>query len=492
MRPAAADPSPPPPEGGRQAARRGTLAAVAFGARALQQIATLAMTLLAARFLLPSEYGIYTLSVVFITLIQTLTYTGFFHFVLTTRDPGGTLLDTTFWLIVGLGTAGAGLLALLSEAIAALYRAPEMAMALVLLAAIQPVAAATAWASAVLMREQRMRLHFSILIAQNTVALVGGIALLVAWKSVFALVAFRYLRVLSGAVLYAVALRRRPRLRFDLPLARQATLYSAGLYGSRLLTFLSSYGADLVLGMMFSTAEAGLYRFGNRIATGAIDIVAQPLRSFALAQFGAAGRSGAAFGPVLERFAGVTVFATGCVVAVILVFSEAVVLNYFQPAYAEGLVVTYALAAFGFLSIGNLMVEPVLAARHRTGAIMLHHAAWSAVAVTAVLAAAPFGLGALAWSLAAVAAAASAGGLIVIRRLGTTPVSGALAAAGRATAMAALFGTATWLAWEVVRGQLGPYDTGLVAGLGLTTLLAIPAIGLAIRARAFDLRAFSG
>lgn len=45
----------------RKSGKRGLLAVFAFTARSLQQASTLVITLLAAHFLLPAEYGIYSL-----------------------------------------------------------------------------------------------------------------------------------------------------------------------------------------------------------------------------------------------------------------------------------------------------------------------------------------------------------------------------------------------------------------------------------------------
>ena len=239
---------------GKHLIRHGSSAIIAFLARSLQQVGTLVVTLLAARFLMPAEYGVYTIAVVFITFIQTMTYTGFFQYVVTAKGDEVTILDTTFWLITGLSTLASAVLALCAPAIARMYDAPDLFSVLWWLALIQPLAATTAWYSAVLMRYGKMRMNFLIMIAQNLIALVGGVVLLVLWKSVFALVAFRYLRVLSGALLYSVFSRTIPTFRFDRDMARHATHFSGGLYGTRFLSFLTMYGADLILGVMFSTA----------------------------------------------------------------------------------------------------------------------------------------------------------------------------------------------------------------------------------------------
>lgn len=473
--------------------RRGKLAAFAFAAQSTQQIATMAITLLAARFLIPADYGVYTLGIVFITLIQTLTYTGFFQFIVTSPADDRSVLSTSFWLILGLSTGSAALLMAAAYPIALLYDAPELAPVLMLLAAIQPVAGISAWYTACLLRRQAMKLHFSILLAQNMTALIGGVLLLWLWQSLYALVAFRYLRVLSGAMLYVTLARARPAFGFDRTLARRATGFSSGLYGARFLNFLSAYGADLLLGLMFSTAEAGLYRFGARIAGSAVDIVAQPMRSFALTQLGAAGRDGRDLGPLLQRFTGSIVLLTGGVAAVVVVLADVTVSTLFNPAYLAGLVVTYAMAVRAVAIVGTLMLEPALAARGITGRVMIFNGIWAGLTVASVFAVAPFGLAALAWSQTAVATLSTLSALLMMKRVGGIAVGGALKALVIASGLALSYCGALALSWPVVTDIIGIEPAwSLLAGLAWATVLAVPTLLIGAALNVFSLRVFSG
>lgn len=134
--------------------RRGAAAIFAFVARATQQLSTFVITLLAARFLTPADYGVYALGIVFVTLIQTLSYTGFYHFIVTAREDDRAVEATSFWLLAALSVAASALLALAAPQIAAVLHAPELCRVLQLLALVQPVAGLGAWYSAVLLRRQ--------------------------------------------------------------------------------------------------------------------------------------------------------------------------------------------------------------------------------------------------------------------------------------------------------------------------------------------------
>ena len=209
------------------------MALFAFMARSLQQISTLVITFLAAAFLLPAEYGVYALSIVFIMLLQTLTYTGFYQFVVTSSHPDDEVLSTSFWLITGLSCAASLLLALAAYPLEWLFDADQLGTVILLLAISQPFSSFGAWASAALLRRGAVNTNFVVMFAQNLISLIGGALLLIAWESLFALVAFRYIRVFVGLTLYLIVGARFPGFHFKRSLAKKATAFSGGLYGSR-------------------------------------------------------------------------------------------------------------------------------------------------------------------------------------------------------------------------------------------------------------------
>ncbi|SFJ36953.1 oligosaccharide flippase family protein [Jannaschia pohangensis] len=472
--------------------KRSGMAAFAFLSRSLQQISTFVITLLAARFLAPADYGVYALGVVFVLLIQTLTYTGFYQFVINSRADDRSVLSVSFWLICGLATAAALVLVVLAVPISWIFDAPELAPVLILLALAQPVAGAVAWASAVLLRRQRIERHFVIMFVQNLTALVGGVILLWAWQSLYALVAFRYLRIVSGLLLFAVLTRDRPAMTFDRTLAREAAGFSGGLYGARLMSFLSRYAGDLLLGAIYTTAEAGLYRFGTRIAGGAVDVMGQPLRSFALTQFGAGGRAQHDLAPILARFTGTTAFLTGGTAAVLIVFAGPMIETLFDPAYLAAVAVTYAMATRAVVN-SALMIEPVFSALGRTSVVMVFNLVWAVITVASVFVAAQFGLETLAWSQAAIGVGMIASGLVVIRRIGGVAIGRAVRTLMVATALVLVYGLVLNWSWPYVAEALadGP-GARLTVGLIWSLVLAAPTTVIAARSGVFTLRVFSG
>lgn len=477
----------------RGVGRRSGKALFAFAARSLQQFSTLVMTFLAARFLLPAEYGVYSLGIVFIVLIQTLTYTGFYQFILNSREEDAIVLSTCFWLICGLVSAASALLAVAAYPIGWIFGSEELGSVLVLLALIQPLASLGAWSSAALLRRKAVMLNFTVMFLQNLAALIGGAVLLWFWHSLYALVAVRYLRVLTGAVLYAALGRDWPRWSFSRTLAAQATVFSGGLYGSRFLGFLARYAGDLLLGALHSPSAVGLYRFGNRVATGATDILTQPMSNFAATQFGAASRHDRSLAPVLARFSGTVALLTGMLGAVVIVFVRDAIEAFFQPSYLAALIVTYAMALRGIAGVGQLLIEPAFSALGRTSWVLMFNMLTGVLAVAAILIASPFGLEALAWGQALVVFATTGLAFHLMCRRGGIDVEHAVRGFVGASVLALGYGLALagirygLLAW------MGLSDVGMLGtGLALAAVVGVPVLALATRLGIFTLHAFSG
>lgn len=472
--------------------RQGGRALFAFTARSLQQASTLVITLLAARFLLPAQYGVYSLGIVFIVLVQTMTYTGFYQFILTAREDDASVLSTCFWLIVGLVSLASLVLALAAYPLEWLFDAQPLGSVLVLLALVQPLASIGAWSSAALLRRGEVMLNFAIMFLQNLVALVGGAMVLWLWHSIYALIAFRYLRVVSGAILFALLGRDWPSLIFCKDLARRATTFSGGLYGSRLLNFLARYAADLLLGALYSPAAVGLYRFGNRVATGATDICNQPMSNFAATQFGAAARHNRDLAIPLARFSGTIALLGGLVGAVIIVFARDVIALFFQPSYLPALVVTYAMALRGAASVGQMLVEPAFAALGRTGWVMMFDLVSTLIAVAAIFVASPFGLEALAWTQALVVVGTTAWAFHLLSWRGHIHIGGALRNFAGAILLSLLYGLMLYQAYRMIGLlPLGRIEA-LTLGLAVAAGLALVPLAIGARLRVFSLQAFSG
>lgn len=445
---------------------------LAFFAIALQQAGSLAVTLLAARFLLPAEFGVYAVAAIFMLFLQELTYTGVSHFIVTQEGDEDRLLSTTFWLIFGFSTLAAGTLFIAAPLIAWLFDAPDLALILRLMAVVQPFGTYISWSAAILQRRQKMRLHFQLVALQGLAGLIGGVAILIAWQSIFALVLYRYLVMAVGVLGHLLFVREMPGFRTDTALGRRILGYAGNLYGTRSLQFFSNYGADLVLGAFLSTASAGIYRLGNRLGVVPMELIGFPVRTFALSQFGQANRAGRAISPIVQSLVSTMTFLMGCMGAVVAVFGDEIVTVVFQPAYMAAIPIAVALIVRSLVGIGDSLLGPMLAAADKTRLLFHHRLIWDTSALALILVVAQFGGIVVAWSLAALKLGASIRSVILgVRHCGLdwrAIVRGllrglAFVAAFAATAAAIRAGAAFWLGeplWVLVVGGAGTAVAG--------------------------------
>lgn len=466
-------------------------AAISMIGLSSQQIASFVITLLAAGFLTPTEYGVYTLAIVFVEFVIALTYTGYFHFLINSKEDDDTVLSTMFWMMVGIGTLGGTALFIGAPFIAQIFDAPELAPMLRWFGLLQPFASIIGWASAALNRGQLMRRYFMILAASNIGGLIVGCVVLILWQSLFALIVYRAMRIALGLVMFAMAVPSWPRLRFSTDMAKRATRYAGGLYGSRMLNFFSQFGTDLVLAFLFSTAEAGLYRFANRLAAATVDIIAQPLRSYALNRFGHAARNERPLDPIYARFLGAMVFLMGGFAVTIVVLGGPIVETLFQPEYLAALGALYALAFRAAALSNNHLIEPVFAARHNTKVGMYHNLFWTSIMVASIVLFSPLGFEKLAAAQAVITLFTSGAAVYVIHRWGKIEVSGAMRNAGVALIILAVYGALLTIGWQVISTNMGTTATTLGLGFGFALLLAPPTIFAAIKLKVLDLSIFA-
>lgn len=463
------------------AARSGGNAVVSVLGLSAQQIAGFVITLLAAGFLSAAEYGVYTLAIVFVEFVVMLTYTGFFHFIVTSQAKDDAVLPTMFWVMVAIGTIGGALMIIFSAPIAGFFDVPELGAILVLFGIMQPFASGISWGAAQLTRAGLMRRYFLILIAANVFALAAGCTVLIMWHSLYALVLYRATRLVFSLVLFGLNVPALPRLRFDPVLFREAWRYAIGLYGARTLTFFSMFGTDLVLAYLFSTAASGQYRFANQLATSTVDIIAQPLRSFSLKSFGQAARKGTSLTPVFTAYFPGMLFLVGGFALTVFVLGGAVIETLFRPEYFAAVGAVQALSLRACARVGQNMVEPTFSATKRTGVAFTHNLILTVAMLATILCVAPFGFIHVAWAQAVLQIVSVPLSLWIIARYAPVDIRPSLQAALKAMILLICYGAALWGVWHLLgRGGFGD-GMRLSLGFGAIPVLAAVASVVAYR-----------
>ncbi len=294
-------------------------ALLAMAARGGTQLFVMAVTLVATRFLSPSDFGVFALATVFITFVRTLLYAGPAEYLLKTPAPDRDAADCLAAMMLTALLASAAV-AGLAAGLFAVSGAADVAWLMLILAPSNLIAALTSWSEALLLRGHRLRAFYGAAVVTELASAVAAITLLLAGWQLGALVVQVYLRMTLPLITSALLLSR-PRLRRPETAGVMRLLHwSASRYGAAGVAAVSTYSGDLILGVLLSPAATGLFRASNRVATAASDMFAHPaglLVRTALARRHARGDD--VDGGWLAMFAGIAMIGWAALVDLALV-----------------------------------------------------------------------------------------------------------------------------------------------------------------------------
>lgn len=247
----------------------------------------LATTLLLARLLVPADFGVVAIAMSFSQGLEALAFIGVEDALVRARDPDRALYDTGFTINLIRSLALALLLAATSVPMAQVFGEPRLTPLLLALAAGTAFAGLDNVGTTEFRREFRFAMAFRQLIVPRLLSIVVTLALALALRSYWALVAgtlsMRVLGVLAGYVLHPY----RPRL--SLARWRDLVFYSLWSFAQTLAAVLRERTHMLLIGQLLGPRPAGLYSLGEDIALMPANQLLHPLSHAAFSGFAASG-----------------------------------------------------------------------------------------------------------------------------------------------------------------------------------------------------------
>ncbi|HEX2331892.1 MAG TPA: lipopolysaccharide biosynthesis protein, partial [Burkholderiales bacterium] len=228
-------------------------------------IAQLLGMVILARLLSPSDFGVVAMA----WLVTG--FAGIFHdfgtkaAVIQRRELPSALLDSVFWLNVGIGIAIAILIALLAPIIAVAMREPQLTGVLWLLALGFPIASLGLVQQALLERASRFR---SVAVVECCAAFagltIGVLAALGGW-GVYSLVSQAIVEwTVVTAGLWAAS-TWRPAWRCSLALIREIAGFSGNLVGFSIVNYFARNIDTVLIGRFLGATELGYYNLAYRL-----------------------------------------------------------------------------------------------------------------------------------------------------------------------------------------------------------------------------------
>ena len=431
----------------------GGTALVAMAARVSGQLAMVAVTLVATRHLGPADFGVFAIAGALAMLARTMLYTGPFEYLLKAPADGhaGTA-SACLAAVIAVAAGWTGLLVLLGLAAPLLFQGSGVSGVLLALAPSVLLAALAAFAEAAMLRSGAVRRYYAITVVAEVESGLAAILLLLAGWGLWALVAQIYVRT---ALLILALGGLGPRFAFARPAPGEvgAVLrWSVSRFGSVFVGFLANYSGDMVLGVVFSPAAAGLYRASNRMVTALADMFVQPAGMLALttlAAHRARGEDAARPGAWL-RLTGLFAVLGWPALAVLALFADRLVPLALGPAWAAAGPVVAVFCLARMAALVTAVASAALVVADRQGRVLMVQSAAAAATAALTVLAAPLGAmgAAVAATLVAVLAAAALAFMALRRdehaalgeaaRLVRLPLAGAFGAAFAADRLASI------------------------------------------------------
>jgi O-antigen/teichoic acid export membrane protein len=273
-------------------------------ARASGQIAAIALTMVATRFLSPPQFGIFAVASAFVTLARTLLYSGPFEYLMKASELDECAPEC---LVVNLMLAALSAVVLGGIALASPWIFPDSGVAFLILLLIPSnfLSAFASWQEAQILKRNSVRAYYVITVVVEFISVAMAAALFIAHWGLIALAAQIYIRALLLMISYRIKLgRTRARGWPRQQIVRKIGRWSMSRWGSVIVGFLAGYSGDLTLGAVQSAGATGIYRAANRVVSAASDMFTQPASVLAMTQFSSRAAKGLSIDTVWLRLLG--------------------------------------------------------------------------------------------------------------------------------------------------------------------------------------------
>jgi len=248
------------------------------------QLLTFVSTVIMARLLNPSDYGLMTLAGIWTHAVALIAEMGLGMAIIQFRDLEERELNTCFWLTMGLAVAGYLSLYVAAPFIATWFTTPALTNVLRVSGLALPLVAARVIPDGLL----RKRLALDRVSQAELFSVMASIPVMcgLAWVGlgVWALVAGALIRPLIQGVVSFWFVRWWPGLQVGGKRSREVISYSLATLGSRVCTVLYQGADTLVLGKLSGDVVLGLYSFAKQLSTlplgkvtGIVNMVSAPM-----------------------------------------------------------------------------------------------------------------------------------------------------------------------------------------------------------------------
>lgn len=320
-------------------------------------------TLICARYVSASDFGLVAIAIAVIAIAQAILLTGPLNAIIRTPAMDTALSDSIFWSMIVLGVLATVLCIAMSGPLAAVFEAPDLQWLVIGGAVLCLLEAVSGVPSALLSRKMRTRALALRTLGQKITTLVVTAALAIADYGAWAILIGAMAGTFCGTVFLLSQAPRRPALRIDLP--RCLPIFRLGM-AINLELFAGMLSPRLILllyGRFHGIESLGYLNFAVRLIDEISNLLRTVVARTALPLFATLRRTG---GDDIAAFKiGTTVIC--CLSGSVLLGLAAVAPYLIPPVFGEHWVPSiYAVQVLAFSSallFSRSLVPPLLLSR---------------------------------------------------------------------------------------------------------------------------------
>ena len=252
-----------------------------LGSQAIQG----AVFLLLARLLTPREFGLLSLALTYLTLLQIFVEQGVGDAIIQKREIDPDFVNTAFWINLVSGTIFCGVGWMAAGTVAALFGQPELAPILRWLSLLFPINALTVVPLCLLRRAMRFHALAVCTILQAAVSGAAAVWLAARGAGVWSLVGQQFVSTGVALVVMAFATDWRPRFAMRRGCFRELFWFGVNVSGVNVLNLVNRQADNLIIGYFLGPVALGYYAIAYQILVNVSNLFVGTINSVALPLF---------------------------------------------------------------------------------------------------------------------------------------------------------------------------------------------------------------
>ncbi len=238
-----------------------------FGERLLAQGISFVVSIVLARLLMPKDYGIVAMVIVFITLADVFVSSGFGTALIQKKDADDTDFSTIFYCSMVVSVVIYLILFFAAPLVASFYKTPSLVLVLRVFSLKIPISAYNSIQHAYVSRHMIFKRFFFSTLFGTLLSGVVGIVMALAGFGVWALIGQYLTNSVVDCLVLAFTIPWHPQYKFSWTSAKELMSYGWKVLAADLTGTFFDQLRSLIIGKIYTKADLAYYNKGKQIPT---------------------------------------------------------------------------------------------------------------------------------------------------------------------------------------------------------------------------------